>query len=106
MRACIQHFAWGLATAALMVMTPVRVAAIRAPMPRAATPPVPEPAAAEQQGGGWRELYCAACVGVGTFALYSGGITMLPVLLANPQTVSTLAGSCLLACRSALDDLR
>lgn len=56
-------------------------------------------------GRGWAELYCMACVGLGTLALYSGGITMLPVMLANPAAFSSMTGTCVLACESAIKTL-
>ena len=93
MRACIQHVAWGLATAALMVVTPLPVAATRAPTPRATTRPAPAPAADEQKGSGWRELYCAACVGVGTFVSKSNGGIWGNLLLGGPIGAAIDAGS-------------
>ena len=59
----------------------------------------------QDTGRGWAELYCMACVGLGTLALYSGGITMLPVMLANPAAFSTMTGTCVLACESAIKTL-
>jgi hypothetical protein len=46
-----------------------------------------------------------ACVGLGTLTLYSGGITMLPIMLANPAAFSTMTGTCVLACESAIKTL-
>lgn len=59
----------------------------------------------QDTGQGWDELYCMACVGLGTLALYSGGITMLPVILGNASMYGTLTGTCLLACESAVKSL-
>ena len=56
----------------------------------------------QDAGRGWAELYCMACVGLGTLALYSGGITMLPVILGNASMYGTLTGTCLLACESVI----
>jgi hypothetical protein len=128
------HLAWGLATAALVIATPLRaigspdtppmapVAATTAvtttAMP-AADIPAALPATADaavnaallaspttgEYGGGWSQVYCAACVGLGAYALFAGGFTMLPVILANPAAYGTFSGTCVLACRSVLDDL-
>jgi hypothetical protein len=134
MRAIFNHLAWGLATIALVVATPIQAAAgSRTAAPVSASAPAAmsgsghaldthgmsaittqaavsntfAAAALQQQdtGQGWAELYCMACVGLGALALYSGGITMLPVILSNPATFGTLAGTCLLACESAIEKL-
>jgi hypothetical protein len=125
------HFAWALATAALMVATPLRAVALDRGVPAHATSvrsaatttgspvafgavaaPTPAPAtletafgSANETGGGWNEIICAGCVGVATYALFSGGITMLPVMLANPELVGTLTGACLVACRSVITEM-
>lgn len=133
MRQTLMHLAWGLATAALAIATPLRAigspdtppmtaaaatamtaTAMTAAAPAAAlpanagaavnTPPVASPTTGEY-GGGWSQVYCAACVGLGAYALFAGGFTMLPVILANPAAYGTFSGTCVLACRSVLDDL-
>lgn len=131
MRETFMHFAWALATAALMVATPLRAAAVDRGAPahvssvrsaattagsllalRAVTAPTPAPATldaafgtANETGGGWNEILCAGCVGVATYALFSGGITMLPVMLATPEIVGTLTGACLMACKSVITEM-
>lgn len=137
MRTTLNHLAWGLATVALAIATPVRAAAFERPIagravPTAATPTIaradlsvranttiPEantiavttPRAVvniptqSETGAGWAELYCVGCVALGTYALYTGGISMLPIILANPEAVGALTGLCLTACRSALEAL-
>lgn len=135
MRQTLMHLAWGLATAALAIATPLRAigspdtppmtaaaaatamtatamtatATPAAALPANAgaavnTPPVASPTTGEY-GGGWSQVYCAACVGLGAYALFAGGFTMLPVILANPAAYGTFSGTCVLACRSVLDDL-
>ncbi|WP_396223938.1 hypothetical protein [Gemmatimonas sp.] len=134
MRQTLMHLAWGLATAALIIATPLRAigspnmpprapvaattalpttaltgAAITAALPVTAdaavnAAPVASPIASEY-GGGWTQVYCAACVGLGAYALFAGGFTMLPVILANPAAYGTFSGTCVIACRSVLDDL-
>lgn len=128
MRQTLMHLAWGLATAALAIATPLRAIGSpdTPPMTAAATamtatatpaaalpanagaavntPPVASPTTGEY-GGGWSQVYCAACVGLGAYALFAGGFTMLPVILANPAAYGTFSGTCVLACRSVLDDL-
>lgn len=124
MRPVITHFAWGLATAALLIGTPLRAAGLSTVRPSVTAPNIiaPRDAAPEntvranpnaalsavlddETGGGLGELQCAVCVGAATFALFSGGTSMLPVLLTNTTTVGTIAGACLMACRSVLEDL-
>lgn len=123
MRPFITHLAWGLATAALLIGTPLRAAGLPPALTNATVPNVvaprdvpagnaasAPPAAAlladlDETGGGLSELQCAICVGAATFALFSGGTSMLPVLLTNGTTVGTIAGACLMACRSVLEDL-
>lgn len=132
MRSFLDHLAWGLATVALVVATPLSSAALERPplahpasvapagvaaLPavtaRAIAPAMPNAtrhttvpiAESPETGRGWAELYCMGCVGLGTLALYSGGISMLPVILANPDAVAVLAGSCLMACRSVLETM-
>ncbi len=131
MRVAFMHFTWALATAALMVATPLRAVALDRGAPvhatsvrsaatttstavalGATTAPTPTPAALEtvfdstnETGGGWNEILCAGCVGVATYALFSGGITMLPVMLANPEVVGTLTGACLMACKSVITEM-
>ena len=135
MRTVFTNFAWTLATAALVVATPLQTAADSAsrttiPIPtaagttttagdgavrttsspdiaRAATTSAFAAATVQRQdtGRGWAELYCMTCVGLGTLALYSGGITMLPVILGNASMYGTLAGTCLLACESVINTL-
>jgi hypothetical protein len=133
MRTRFHHVAWTLAAVALVIATPVPVAADRGPMTTDSAPIVadretrpravgggtataaarapditaftvinPQP---RDTGQGWSELYCMACVGLGTLALYSGGITMLPVILGNPAANGTLTGTCVLACESAIKTL-
>jgi len=129
MRQTLMHLAWGLATAALAIATPLRAigspdtppmtaaaatamtatATPAAALPANAgaavnTPPVASPTTGEY-GGGWSQVYCAACVGLGAYALFAGGFTMLPVILAHPAAYGTFSGTCVLACRSVLDDL-
>jgi hypothetical protein len=123
MRPFITHLAWGLATAALLIGTPLRAAGLpsaratatapnatapRDAAPENAVPAIPNaalPVVLDETGGGLGELQCAVCVGAATFALFSGGTSMLPVLLTNTTTVGTIAGACLMACRSVLEDL-
>ena len=139
MRAIFKHFAWALATVALVIATPIQAAAYHggsttpsvvgaagatttvrpdaAPnaTPNATAPAVTRVAIAsalatttlqqQDSGRGWAELYCMACVGLGALALYSGGITMLPVILGNPAVYGTFTGTCLLACESAIKSL-
>ena len=128
MRKILKHVAWALAAVALVIATPLQAAASRghgttpAPMsaatsaanasafatatPRAPLQPTVPPTQQQQDTGqGWDELYCMACVGMGALALYSGGITMLPVILGNASMYGTLTGTCLLACESAIKSL-
>lgn len=135
MRAVFHHLAWALATVALVIATPIQAAAFdtgRTTPPVMGTAGLTSPArpdaaqsmsspattraaissafataAVPQQdtGQGWAELYCMACVGLGALALHSGGIAMLPVILGNPSVYGTFAGTCLLACESAIKSL-
>jgi len=135
MRAIFKHVAWALATVALVIATPIQAAAYDGgsttpsvmgttgatttvrpdATPNATSPAVTRVAIAsalatptlqqQDSGRGWAELYCMACVGLGALALYSGGITMLPVILGNPAVYGTFTGTCLLACESAIKSL-
>jgi len=135
MRAIFKHFAWALATVALVIATPIQAAAYDGgsttpsvmgttgatttvrpdATPNATSSAVTRVGIAsalatttlqqQDSGRGWAELYCMACVGLGALALYSGGITMLPVILGNPAVYGTFTGTCLLACESAIKSL-
>lgn len=117
MRALLHRVTWIVAAVALVIATPVQAAAGNRSL---STSPASASAAAstttsatnsvasiqsQETGRGWAELYCMACVGLGTLTLYSGGITMLPVILANPAAFTTMTGTCVLACESAIKTL-
>lgn len=87
------------------VTTPPPTIAVRTAITEALPATSIVSARSQNTGRGWAELYCMACVGLGTLALYSGGITMLPVMLANPAAFSTMTGTCVLACESAIKTL-
>lgn len=124
MRSFLMSCLWGLATAALLVATPVRAAGARlssvTPVTTIAsassvTPPAsfvftaPTPSVvadlASETGGGWNEVVCAGCVAAATVTLFLGGIEMLPVLLANPEMIGTFTGVCLMACKSVIQEM-
>lgn len=87
------------------VKTPPPTIAVRTAITEALSATSIPSTRSQDTGRGWAELYCMACVGLGTLALYSGGITMLPVMLANPAAFSTMTGTCVLACESAIKTL-
>ena len=87
------------------VTTPPPTIAVRTAITEALSATSIPSTRSQDTGRGWAELYCMACVGLGTLALYSGGITMLPVMLANPAAFSTMTGTCVLACESAIKTL-
>lgn len=87
------------------VTTPPPTIAVRTAVTKALSATSIPSTRSQDTGRGWAELYCMACVGLGTLALYSGGITMLPVMLANPAAFSTMTGTCVLACESAIKTL-
>ena len=87
------------------VTTPPPTIAVRTAITEALSATSIPSTRSQDTGRGWAELYCMACVGLGTLALYSGGITMLPIMLANPAAFSTMTGTCVLACESAIKTL-
>ena len=109
MRALLHRVTWIVAAVALVIATPAQAVASNrslstSPASSSATTSVAS-IQSQETGRGWAELYCMACVGLGTFTLYSGGITMLPVILANPAAFTTMTGTCVLACESAIKTL-
>lgn len=87
------------------VTTPPPTLAVRTAVTEASSATSIPSTQSQDTGRGWAELYCMACVGLGTLALYSGGITMLPVMLGNPAAFSTMTGTCVIACESAIKTL-
>ena len=87
------------------VTTPPPTVAVRTALTSALSATSNAAVQPQDTGRGWKELYCMACVGLGTLTLYSGGITMLPIMLANPAAFSTMTGTCVLACESAIKTL-
>lgn len=100
MRSIFTSIMWGLAMAALLIATPVRAVALETPADRGAAV-----VGTTDAGGGWNEVVCAGCVAAATLTLFTGGIKMLPVLLANPEMIGTFTGMCVVACESAIKEM-